>query len=323
MEEYTIHRLEHDNFDCLIPLMQDCFGMEVDVNYFRWKYIANPDGFVRGYFAKSSSNEIAAYYGVIPQTISYFGENKLIFQSCDTMTHSKHRRKGLFQRLAKHCYNELEHENKLFIIGFGGSESTPGFLKFGWKHLFNCKNYFYPSFLAYLPISNNNSKINELEINELNQIEHLIHSNNTSSIYTLRTTEKYRWRFNNPNHAYKTLTLKSNKQIITSYIIYYVEQQIVQLIDYSFTSKWEARQLLKYVIQKEKNTHPIKGILAFCQENGLWCQPLKKIGFISNPFSKGPLSYRTPFITFTNNEDYKQIKNWDKWNISPYDHDSI
>ena len=142
MEQYTIHRLEKDNFDCLIPLMQDCFGMEVDIHYFKWKYIDNPDGFVRGYFAQSSSDEIAAYYGVIPQMISYFGKDKLIYQSCDTMTHSKHRRKGLFQLLAKHCYGELEKENNLFVIGFGGSESTPGFLKFGWKHLFNCKNYF-------------------------------------------------------------------------------------------------------------------------------------------------------------------------------------
>jgi hypothetical protein len=303
--------------------MQDCFGMEVDVNFFRWKYIANPDGFVRGYFAKSSSNEIAAYYGVIPQTISYFGENKLIFQSCDTMTHSKHRRKGLFQRLALHCYKELSQENKLFIIGFGGSESTPGFLKFGWKHLFNCKNYFYPSFLTYLPTFDKKSKINKLEINELNQIEHLFNSNNSSSIYTLRTTEKYIWRFSNPNHAYKTLTLKSTNQLITSYIIYYIEQQVIQLIDYSFETKSEARQLVKHVIQKEKKTHPIKGVLVFCQENGLWIKFLKKIGFMSNPFSKGPLAYKTPFINITNQEELAKISDKKNWNISPFDHDSL
>jgi hypothetical protein len=323
MENYTIHRLEQVDFDCLIPLMQDCFGMEVDISYFKWKYIDNPDGFVRGYYAKSSTNEIAAYYGVIPQMISYFGEDKLIYQSCDTMTHSKHRRKGLFQLLAKHCYSELEQENQLFIIGFGGTESTPGFLKFGWKHLFNCKNLFYPAFFKNFILKNNSYTISDCSIHDVKEIKHLIESDTKNSIHTKRTIEKYAWRLKNPLHAYKIISLATKQQNSTSYLVYYVENNTIQLIDHHFNTVSVGKQLLKHILTNEKRTQYIKGILAFSQENGNWNLPLKKIGFISNPLAKGPLSYRTPFITFTKKEDYQTLKNCTYWNISPYDHDSL
>jgi len=321
MEQYTIHRLELESFDILIPLMQDCFGMEVDINYFKWKYIENPDGFVRGYIAKSASNEVAAYYGVIPQKINYFGREKIIYQSCDTMTHSSHRRKGLFQLLANHCYSELEKENQLFVIGFGGSESTPGFLKFGWKHLFNCKNYFYPTLFALFYRTNQKYSINELHIDQLNQIEHLINPLKTGDIHTIRSFKKYTWRLQNPLRDYKILTLSEIDQETTSYIIYYTERDKIQLIDYAFGSFAEARNITNHMIFIEKKKKPIKGVLAFSQDQGIWSQTLTKIGFISNPFSKGPLSYKTPFITFTNNLD--KINNSKNWNISPFDHDSI
>lgn len=323
MENYTIHRLEQKDFDCLIPLMQDCFGMEVDISYFKWKYIDNPDGFVRGYYAKSTNHDIAAYYGVIPQTINYFGESKLIYQSCDTMTHSKHRRKGLFQLLAKYCYSELKNENQLFVIGFGGNESTPGFLKFGWKHLFNCKNQFYPAFFKNFIPDNKRYPIAECAIDDLDTIKHLIVSDSINKIQTKCTIEKYTWRLKNPLHPYKIFILSTIDQKPTSFIVYYVENNIIQLIDYHFDTISEGKQLIKNILTKENTTQSIKGVLAFSQENGAWSRSLKNIGFISNPFSKGPLSYTTPFISYSTASEYKKINSSLHWNISPIDHDSL
>lgn len=321
MEEYTIHRLDIDNFDCLIPLMQDCFGMEVDIAYFKWKYIENPDGFVRGYYATSEKNEIAAYYGVIPQSINFFGESKLIFQSCDTMTHSKHRRKGLFQRLAKHCFNELSQENKLFIIGFGGSESTPGFIKFGWEHLFDCKNYFYPNLFSIF--YKKKDTIQRLELNQIEKLQNLIANKSNTTIQTNKTFEKFCWRFNNPLRNYKVKTFCSNSGEIKSFIIYYIEHNKIQLMDYYFYTTSEGKSLINQALKLESKQQKIQGVLAFCQENASWSKELRKIGFFTNPFSKGPLSYKTPFITFTNKEVLSKISDNKKWNISPFDHDSL
>ena len=51
MNEYLIHKLKTEDFELLLPLMQDSFGMEVNVKYFEWKFKNNPAGFVEGYIA--------------------------------------------------------------------------------------------------------------------------------------------------------------------------------------------------------------------------------------------------------------------------------
>lgn len=106
--------------------------MDVDIGYFRWKFLENPSGTFFGFVAvEINSGEIGAYYGVIPERWYVDGVETVIYQSCDTMTHSQHRRLGLFQMLALHCYTELRKQGSLFIIGFSGKQSTPGFTKFG------------------------------------------------------------------------------------------------------------------------------------------------------------------------------------------------
>src|SRR4051812_22084903 len=107
MSDYSIRKLNENEFHLLIPVMQDCFGLNFDVSYFKWKFVDNPAGFVVGFIAEASNGEVAAYYGVIPELYSIEGKETTIYQSCDTMTHSRHRRKGLFQKLALHCYDYL------------------------------------------------------------------------------------------------------------------------------------------------------------------------------------------------------------------------
>src|SRR5690606_12957074 len=77
-------------------------------------------------------------------------KDRIIYQSCDTMTHSLHRRKGLFKLLANHCYSYLRNKNELFIIGFGGDESTPGLIKFGWQEIFKFQYIFRVNIQSYL-----------------------------------------------------------------------------------------------------------------------------------------------------------------------------
>ena len=97
MSDYKFEKLDSTRFDVLIPLMQDCFGMETSVDYFKWKFMENPAGHFVGFIAThEETGEVAAYYGVIPEDYLIKGEHRKIYQSCDTMTHSRHRRKGLF-----------------------------------------------------------------------------------------------------------------------------------------------------------------------------------------------------------------------------------
>ena len=51
MPDYHIKRIGAADFPMLIPLMKDCFGMDVNIDYFHWKYIDNPAGHFIGFVA--------------------------------------------------------------------------------------------------------------------------------------------------------------------------------------------------------------------------------------------------------------------------------
>lgn len=322
MSNYTVRKLENNEFNLLIPLMKDCFGMDADVDYFQWKFVNNPAGFVLGFIALSEEGEVAAYYGVIPEIYVLGGNITTIYQSCDTMTHSRHRRKGLFQLLALHCYEYLRTEKKLFVIGFGGGQSTPGFIKFGWKHTFDVRYYFYPTIFSLLSISASSKNITE--ITNCADIENLIYiSNRSAANHSHKTLEIFKWRTSNPLYNYKIIAYKGNKdKAYTSYLCYYATAKKLVLFDFYFSDETAAKSLLSYV-KKISSKLQSRGIVAFCQEHSHYSKTVKKHGFINNPFSSGPLSVRTPFIFYTYDEDMAKYNVPNKWLINSFDHDAM
>jgi hypothetical protein len=322
MSNYTIRKLQYNEFELLIPLMKDCFGMDVNINYFDWKFTKNPAGFVEGFIALSDEGEVAAYYGVIPELYSINGQQKIIFQSCDTMTHSNHRRKGLFQKLALYCYESLRNENKLFVIGFGGGQSTPGFLKFGWQKIFDVKNYFYPYLFSVLRIPSNTKNI--VEITDNKEIEKLIlNSNSSSPIHSVKSLQQFNWRLSNPLNNYKVIAFKNgDNSDYDSYLVYYISGDKIILFDFYFSNKKVAKLLIgnvKNILFKNK----LKGILCFCQTDSDYAKMIAQIGFVSNPFNKGPLSEKTPFIFYSTEPIMNTNNNPKHWNIISFDHDAM
>lgn len=326
MDEYTFRKLDSSEFDLLLPLMMNCFGMDVDIHYFKWKYLDNPAGEFIGFIAVSAKNEIGAYYGVIPELYSIEGEIKTIYQSCDTMTHSSHRRKGLFQKLAKICYQYLEEQNKLFVIGFGGAQSTPGFLKFGWVKVFEVRHYFFPRiFSALLKISfqlkiNKRFTIREVDTHEIKEL--IKTSNSPGIIHSLKTEEIFKWRISNPRYEYKILGCFDDNKAVSGYVCYYLTGNKIFIFDYSFKTKTEGKVLMKALKNIMLNSG-LKGLVGFCQENSYHSKLLKDFGFISNPFKKGPLSERTPFIFFADSVTLKKYNDPGKWLINSFDHDAL
>ncbi len=326
MEEYTFRKLDSSEFELLIPLMMDCFGMDVDINYFKWKYLDNPAGMFIGFIAVSSKNQIGAYYGVIPELYSIDGEIKTIYQSCDTMTHSLHRRKGLFQKLAKICYSYLEESDRLFIFGFGGAQSTPGFLKFGWVNPFSIRYYFFPKiFSTILKLTlrlkrNKKEFIRDVDTREIKKL--LDKSNSTGIVHSVKTEQIFKWRISNPRHEYKITGCFNNNKEATGYICYYITDNKIFLFDYAFLTKKDGRALITELKKRILNEQ-LKGIVAFCQQKSHYSRMLTGLGFISNPFKKGPLSEKTPFIFFADKEKMDKYNDHSKWLINSFDHDAL
>ncbi len=321
MSEYRVEQLTKERFDILKPLMADCFGMDVDYDYFKWKFLDNPAGTVFGFLAISNeSNEVAAYYGVIPDLYVINGERKTIYQSCDTMTHSTHRRKGLFKMLSSHCFDALKKEDKLFIIGFSGAMSTPGFIKFGWKHVFDMKHYFIPRLVRFGSRNKTNSRLEE--VTDFNKIEQLIsESNSGNHNYSVKTAGIFKWRVSNPRHEYKTIAIKSDNRY-TAFATYYAENENLVLFDFNFEDIKSSKVLVSEM-KRVMHEQSLKGILAYVQEESRLAMSLKKVGFVSNPFSKGPLSVKNPFIFFSSIHNMQAHNDKSKWLIGSFDHDAM
>ncbi len=323
MKEYTIRKLKHEEFDILLPLMRDCFGMDADIGYFKWKFLDNPAGFVEGFVAIADDDEIAAYYGVIPEQYVIDGEMVTIYQSCDTMTHSRHRRKGLFEKLAKHCFAYLQEQDKLFIIGFAGGKSAPGFYKFGWKAIFPVRHYFIPKVLCWTQFGLLRDEIFEIE--DLSRIESsILHSNRSRPIHSHKTLANFKWRVSNPLHNYRTIGYSQNSRNgeCKSWLTYYLTPGNIVLFDFFFENGRAAKMLMGHLKNILKQSDK-KGIVAFCQEGGAYAKQLLSRGFITNPFNKGPLSFRTPFIIYADERRMAAHSDRSKWLISSYDYDAM
>lgn len=321
MDAYRTEKIGPDKFELLVPLMKDCFGMEVNIGYFQWKYISNPAGSFIGFIAvHNETGEVGAYYGVIPQQFIINGKPQTIYQSCDTMTHSGHRRKGLFQKLATECFDYLRASKKLFIIGFGGGQSTPGFLKFGWKHIFDIRYYFKPSLFCRL--SKFTATGNVERTTDFKLLEELASTSvSKAAVYSARSATHLKWRSSNPLYQYHVILYKQQQQA-EGYLIYYTSGDKIILFDFVFNSNSAARALTAF-IGKEVIKNRCRGIVSFCKENGSHARNLKANGFIANPFKKGPLWEKTPFIIYAEEEVMQQFSAADKWEVSAYDHDAM
>jgi hypothetical protein len=129
MSNYTIVRLGAENIALLYTLYERVYQKKCADHYFHLKYNTTYTGSLYiGYFALENNQPIA-YYGVVPTNVSLKNSIVLAAQSCDTMTHPEHRKKGLFTELAGRTFELAKKEGVHFVFGFPNQNSYPGFIE--------------------------------------------------------------------------------------------------------------------------------------------------------------------------------------------------
>lgn len=320
---YTIRRLEMADCDLLVPLMKDSFGVTVAPGYFKWKYFNNPAGNCVGFIAiEKNSNIGVSFYGAIPQKYIVDGKERILYQACDTMTHTAHRKKGLYPVLARECYDLLKSSNEFFLIGIGGSpQSLPVLEHFGWKILFRFRNYFKPAIFcrSYVLKKYSINKFNtEDSLESLKEL--ILNKKSEAGIYSPGDPLHYQWRVRNPNYKYQAISYR-DKGIIQGYVVFYENNNKIFLFDFNFAKPGSRKALLWYLSRWViKNKH--KGIVSFCKENDSQSRELKKSMFISNPFRKGPLTEKPPFLILSDEQTMEKYSNAGLWHITAYDYDA-
>ena len=318
MPDYRIEPLNDAVFGELSPLMRDAFGDDVNASYFEWKYRGNPAGPAIGNIARDPSDgQIAAFYGMIPE-VYRFGQTgkRRVYQSCDTMTHSRHRRKGLFQTLALRTYEQaLSDDPNFFAYGFGGPTSTPGFHKMGWRTLLELPNYFHPFPLTMLNLKGGDHRsVSHRDAVSDGLIAMMMHSGPAEGSGVARDEQFLRWRLANPSRTYHYL-IDADR----AYAIFTASPGFLFLIDF-----WEAEAGMGRnvwdALRRKALSPRTKGVLSMAAPGSDLAARLKRYSFFRNPFNRGPASGTTPYIAFGTAPLPDASE---KWQISPLDHDSF
>ncbi len=135
VKEYTVTRLSKNNLADLAFLHKEVYGIAAMPGHFNKKYETAFTGteYV-GFIAYNDQQIPVAYYGVIPCFIRYGDKTILAAQSADTMTHPKHRYKGMFVELSNLTFELCRSLNILLVFGFPNQNSYHGAVnKLGWK----------------------------------------------------------------------------------------------------------------------------------------------------------------------------------------------
>lgn len=98
------------------------------VDFLRWQYVQNPNGYVVGFDAYVKG-QLVAHYVTIPVV---YQKNKSLFKgllSLNTATDPNFQGKGLFTQLAERTYALGQSLGFDFVIGVANQNSTHGFIK--------------------------------------------------------------------------------------------------------------------------------------------------------------------------------------------------
>lgn len=312
-EGYTIEPLTPEVFPQLAPLMADAFGGRPATGLFDWKYLRNPAGHAIGYVARSALGELAAFYGMIPERFRWGQSEHRIYQSCDTMTHSRHRRKGLFQWLAQETYAAAKSvDSGFFAIGFSGATSTPGFYKMGWTSPFEVPHRFKPRLLAQLGGGSGPEKREAMPANLPDLMRQREATRPCSRVFYPEYVE---WRLSMPAANYAFLADEG------AYAVFRQGSGFVHLLDFWEAEHGAGRGVMR-ALNREASAPGSKGLLTACQAGGDLDLLLRRYAYLANPFRRGPASHRTPFIVY-GKPPVQAAATVQGWQITSIDFDSL
>ncbi len=134
-EEYSIERVVPEHYPLLSLLYADAFHLTISAAEIEKRFDTTALGMLSiGFIAiHKSTNTPAGYCGVFPFKAIINGEEVQAAQRGDTMTHSKHRKKGLFILLGEATQQACKSEGVKILISQPNVNSYPVTVnKLGW-----------------------------------------------------------------------------------------------------------------------------------------------------------------------------------------------
>lgn len=127
------HYLNGDEYK-LIRLFASAWGKWHSLEYWRWKYCQNPQGFSERLIWVAEVDDLVGHYAIIGTRLKLGDTYILGAQSVDTATHPKYQRRGIFKDLAMSVYEHASQIEIPVVYGFAAGASLKGLTNhLGWK----------------------------------------------------------------------------------------------------------------------------------------------------------------------------------------------
>jgi hypothetical protein len=319
MSELIFRKVVFDELSRYEEIFEQCFGFKASEDYFRWKYLSNPEGEVIAFEAfDPEKNKVAAFYGVMPEAYIIDGQEVRIYQSMDTMTHPEYRNRGLFIKLANMTYDYVcEKDGSALFIGIPGSNSFYGFVKkLHWENPINIRYIFNNTlYLRLRLLFSNDASVSTEEVSEFDSsVNEIFNSHEGRCLVSKKlNSEILNWKFSmHPIYQFLKFIIIKEDKIVGVSIVEKNGKNIRIILYKDMDTSGSIQRLFIKEIAKRFSNH----VLFTWESNGNLINNSNKNLFFINPFSKGLFSYRVPFITlikgdFKNLNVIKNIANFD------------
>jgi len=281
-----------------------CFEVPVSSRYFKWKYLENPAGIGLGFVAKKD-NEMIGFYGLIPEWYNAGGKRTQIYQAVDIMTSPKYRRMGVFANLVDYSKKYLQKSNlPQQIISFPGVASRKGLVeKHHWKTMIKFKYAFLNKILfqfSSAPSSNSVCQITEITgFGE--EFENYFKERDNSNLHITKYLDRsiVNWRLaEHPEIKYYTIKISKDGELLGFVSCRLEEKQkvFIVIIDFKTSDLYGLYfpEICRFLFNNLEN---VSVIYSYRPTNKYIRAAFKQMGFIINPMSSGPFSYRSEFVT--------------------------
>ena len=353
-KEWTIRQYEEGDEIKIKELKEAVYQKDWEnIFYWNWKYKENSAGFYKDIIwvaEDKTEDKIVGHYTIIPVYIKIGKKTILGSQSVDTATHPDYRRQGIFEVLAKKCYQSAWENGISVTYGFASEgPSYYGFLKkLDWVHICFLREMLHIINIDRFNETRNISvfrkiiekevlklkkspkidKPNDIEFSTITKFDDRIDAfwKEVSQNYHLiikRDKSFLNWRISNPSQNYQVMIAEKGGKIVAYTIFVDIIEKgrkkgvIVDLL--ALNRHTDAAEYLLYLVKENYIKNKIDFVISRIPESHDYYTLFKKLGFSA-------IKTRMGFIGRTNHPKKffrDEIADIEKWFVTFCDSDHI
>lgn len=304
-------------------LFDDAFPENVgspiaSIDHYTWKFCHAPSSPHSYEYAANEDGRLLGYYAAIPYPYRVGERSVSAGMTCDVMTHSAARGKGIFTKLGRFAVTEMAKTDLSFLTGYPiRPEVMGGHLRVGWQVVFDLPMYLKPlradaimrsRGLGWLapPVNIGVSVYQALRSSRarngyeavVGDPSVLFHSSRFAAFvnewsagvrnHLVKSAEFYDWRLGAPGTSYRAFLVSRGDTVLAAAVGRVANLQGIPsfaLLDVMGTGDEGALATLHQAIDREARAHGVEAIVTMISRFRARQYLLRRHGFLKSPFT--------------------------------------